>query len=503
MKKFLSVLMLTAIFALGLVSCGSSKDPLAGKIYKNGDECIVFVDGGLFHWVCEETETGFYDYDKENEIVTCYLPGTDYCEDFSYNKKNDEITTQSGTRRASGAIFTAAAKVNPKTPVTGKSYSYSQTPAYYTYSFYPNGTVVKTFGSEGYGTITPDTYIYVKDEKSIYLGNDIIKYDAKNDRFEGIDTSTEKIETLLPVAGKKFKTVIQGLDFRLIFSKDKICATKFGNDVVMAMYSKTDDGITLVQTGDTDIYQEGLTVTYNEKGKYIFIKELDLRLDEEINDKPFSDILVSEFDDSCPSLQRKLSLRKSRMNGKDVAKIQQELLDYGFNVIGEADGWFGPNSEKGVKKFQCYTGCTISGIFDDFANYALFNNTQAGKELRSMIMSVNSFDGNGYTEKSLDGDSEYNNSFTATGYYDGKDLIVLKAARTDGDAVYSYIECYKFVDNFKYILSYTENNGVLGNAAIYVIKDNREYKVVQGHLIPTVIDDYYRDIITKGFGYKL
>lgn len=50
------------------------------------------------------------------------------------------------------------------------------------------------------------------------------------------------------------------------------------------------------------------------------------------------------------------------MNGDDVLKLQKSLNDFGFTEVGESDGWFGPNTEKGVMNFQKFFGFSVNGV---------------------------------------------------------------------------------------------------------------------------------------------
>ena len=58
---------------------------------------------------------------------------------------------------------------------------------------------------------------------------------------------------------------------------------------------------------------------------------------------------------------RDLFLAQTRLNGKDVLALQRKLLALGFTVVGEADGWFGPNTETAVKKMEGWLGFPADG----------------------------------------------------------------------------------------------------------------------------------------------
>lgn len=69
---------------------------------------------------------------------------------------------------------------------------------------------------------------------------------------------------------------------------------------------------------------------------------------------------------------RELKLASPRMNGDDVKNLQERLWELGFTEVGEADGWFGPKTEKAVKNFQSNNGIPSTGIVDERTFYMLF-----------------------------------------------------------------------------------------------------------------------------------
>jgi len=56
---------------------------------------------------------------------------------------------------------------------------------------------------------------------------------------------------------------------------------------------------------------------------------------------------------------RVLSLKNPMMSGTDVAFIQRFI---GSAQCGVADGWFGPNTDRGVRWYQGMRGITVDGI---------------------------------------------------------------------------------------------------------------------------------------------
>jgi hypothetical protein len=59
---------------------------------------------------------------------------------------------------------------------------------------------------------------------------------------------------------------------------------------------------------------------------------------------------------------RPLSLQAKRMNGDDVWALQRFLIEQGYKEVGIVDGWFGPNTEKAVKRFQKDKQITEDGV---------------------------------------------------------------------------------------------------------------------------------------------
>ena len=59
---------------------------------------------------------------------------------------------------------------------------------------------------------------------------------------------------------------------------------------------------------------------------------------------------------------RPLSLQAKRMNGDDVWALQRFLIEQGYQEAGVVDGWFGPNTEKAVRRFQTDNQITADGV---------------------------------------------------------------------------------------------------------------------------------------------
>ncbi|TFG59699.1 MAG: peptidoglycan-binding protein [Spirochaetales bacterium] len=52
------------------------------------------------------------------------------------------------------------------------------------------------------------------------------------------------------------------------------------------------------------------------------------------------------------------------MDGDDVWALQRFLSEQGYTEVGEVDGWFGPNTEKAVKRFQNSRQLTEDGAVE-------------------------------------------------------------------------------------------------------------------------------------------
>jgi len=69
---------------------------------------------------------------------------------------------------------------------------------------------------------------------------------------------------------------------------------------------------------------------------------------------------------------RVIELQDPRMNGPDVVELQKTLLFLGYSSVGEADGYYGPATEKAVKELQTDRGTNADGKVDrDFWEYLL------------------------------------------------------------------------------------------------------------------------------------
>ncbi|MEW5870465.1 MAG: peptidoglycan-binding protein [Chloroflexota bacterium] len=74
-----------------------------------------------------------------------------------------------------------------------------------------------------------------------------------------------------------------------------------------------------------------------------------------------------------PLLSRELRLTSPRMQGDDVLKLQQRLLELGYTEVGAPDGVFGPMTDQAVRHFQQVNGLVEDGVVGQITWAALFS----------------------------------------------------------------------------------------------------------------------------------
>jgi peptidoglycan hydrolase-like protein with peptidoglycan-binding domain len=75
-------------------------------------------------------------------------------------------------------------------------------------------------------------------------------------------------------------------------------------------------------------------------------------------------MLLSISSMSSEEYSRELRYTEPRISGNDVLAVQKQLLLFGFNEIGEADGWFGPLLNTSIKKYQNFISIQENGVID-------------------------------------------------------------------------------------------------------------------------------------------
>lgn len=73
------------------------------------------------------------------------------------------------------------------------------------------------------------------------------------------------------------------------------------------------------------------------------------------------------------TFKRDIKLAKPRINGTDVVQLQKMLYTLGYTEVGEADGYFGPMSEKSLKQYEEMAGFNSDGIFSKSVFDFLYN----------------------------------------------------------------------------------------------------------------------------------
>ena len=81
---------------------------------------------------------------------------------------------------------------------------------------------------------------------------------------------------------------------------------------------------------------------------------------------------------------RTIELESDRMFGSDIIKLQTQLKNYGFDEIGEIDGYYGPLSEKVIKTIQYFSGFEQTGKVDRPLWDFIFNNSN-----KSILENIN------------------------------------------------------------------------------------------------------------------
>ena len=79
-----------------------------------------------------------------------------------------------------------------------------------------------------------------------------------------------------------------------------------------------------------------------------------------------------------PVFERNLFLTSPRLQGDDVAVLQTRLLALGYEMVGTADGVFGPMTDEAVRLFQDRNGLVVDGVVGPLTWEALFSSAPVG-----------------------------------------------------------------------------------------------------------------------------
>ena len=75
----------------------------------------------------------------------------------------------------------------------------------------------------------------------------------------------------------------------------------------------------------------------------------------------------------CQDFSRIIEVKNPRMNGPDIKKMQSILVNYGFEELGEIDGYYGPLTEAVIKNIQYFLGFEQNGKVNKMIWDFLFN----------------------------------------------------------------------------------------------------------------------------------
>lgn len=86
---------------------------------------------------------------------------------------------------------------------------------------------------------------------------------------------------------------------------------------------------------------------------------------------------------------REIRPSEPRMYGKDIIKIQEMLLSFGFSEVGTVDGWYGPKTEAAVRKYQEFLGFLPTGIVNKGVWETLSSKNSLVRQIHSDLVQVN------------------------------------------------------------------------------------------------------------------
>jgi hypothetical protein len=95
---------------------------------------------------------------------------------------------------------------------------------------------------------------------------------------------------------------------------------------------------------------------------------------------------------------RIIEVKDIRMYGSDIIELQTKLIEYGFNEIGEIDGYYGPMTENAVKTVQFYLGFEQNGKVDIALWEILFN--ESNTIILKNINTISKYDINEFEKES-------------------------------------------------------------------------------------------------------
>ncbi len=209
------------------------------------------------------------------------------------------------------------------------------------------------------------------------------------------------------------------------------------------------------------------------------------------------------------SYSRKLSLQSKRMNGNDVKSLQTELLNLGFKEIGEADGWFGPKTEEGLKGYQHLYGFKENGIFDGAIFDCMYGKNPLKLKYDNAIIKLNSIKSKKLTAKTKDYSGHSTEGGNLTAYIDGL-VPVYYQADIFGESGQVHYFLYEvsdveeiFIEEYhSYSQMYSPDTATITTAIRY-LTDNKTYTIEGGTFTETSLGSDYGSLISdmKSLGY--
>ena len=178
-----------------------------------------------------------------------------------------------------------------------------------------------------------------------------------------------------------------------------------------------------------------------------------------------------------------------RMNGQDILILQKRLLSLGFSDVGEADGYYGPLSEKVIKNIQFFSGFKSDGkIFKPVWDF-IFN--EENNRLLQGISIVSTYDITLFskTRKLVVTDHEYYSS-TIVYFSEEEGKAKILHNKSGGESVINDNILY-YIDDAFYFIHHNVNVEGEDNNSIIIFDNNRYNTIINGILQRYTDPGYY------------
>ena len=176
---------------------------------------------------------------------------------------------------------------------------------------------------------------------------------------------------------------------------------------------------------------------------------------------------------------------ESSLEGQDVLNLQNQLLALGFDEVGNADGYYGPLTERTICKIQTFSGFEPDGKVSQTLWDFIFNNEKTSFLQIVSIVSV-------YDPAEL---IRTRNLFSYGGppkgdppagwsYYSPTDRKVKILIIISGPAAADHISACYFVNETFYFVEYTirYHNGLKNERKMFLVNDYLIFEIVNGVL---------------------